>query len=1139
MIKKILIVDDIRDNLYMLETLLKGHGFEVISAENGKDALDNARLNPPDLIITDILMPVMDGYTLCRQWKADDKLKHIPLVFYTATYTGDKDETFALSLGADRFIIKPQEPDIFMKILKEVLGREYTARQMETKPLGEEMEFFRQYNEIMFKKLEKKMSDLEITNHNMMILEEKYQLSFKHVMDVVYTIDNDLNISSVSPSVETLLGYKPQDFVGRSASDLGNILTPESFEQAITDISMVLKGETLLTKIYSLLAKDGTIKYVEVSGSPIMLEGKVIGMISVAREITERKRVEEALSQSEEKYRTILENMQEAYFEVDLAGTITFANNAACRNLGYSKDELIGMNYRHYTDKENAKILFQAYNKVYTSGEPLKELFWQRTKKDGTKRHIEGSVSLKKDSEGKPIGFKGIDRDITERKLAEEALSESERKLREAQEMAHLGHWIWDVRTGKVEWSEEVFKIFQLDPDSFTPQIDSIQDLSPWPEDHERDKELIRKATKSHEGGSYEQRFLRPDNSTGYYFSSFQGKYDDNDHLVSIVGTVQDITERKRTEVEIIGVNRALRMLSNANRALVRIADEATLLTEVCRIIVEEGGYLMARVGFAEQDKAAIERGYKSNIALPLISEGRPFGELAIYSVEADAFDAEEVEILKEMADNLAFGITALRTRVKRDQTLVALYESEERYRLIAENTADTIAVFDLNFNPTYVSPSILKLRGYTVEEAMAQTLDQMLTPDSLQQASKTLADQLALEPNETADTTRTTLIELEEYCKDGSTIWVELAASFLRDKNFKPTGMLTVTRNITERRQAAKALKESESKYRLLADNVDDVLFVLDINLNYTYASPSLKTLMGYEPEELLTLRFSETVTPSSWDMAVRTLSGIMEREKSGLREINKPQMFELEMKRKDGSTVWTELKASFIRDENKRPVGIISVSRDITERKRTEDKLQQTLDSLRKAVGATIQVMVSAVEIRDPYTAGHQVRTADIARAIATEMKLTQEKIDGIRMAGTIHDIGKLSIPAEILSKPTKLTNIEFRLIKEHSHIGYEILKDIESPWPLAEIVYQHHERMNGSGYPRKLKGAEILIEARIMAVADVVEAMASHRPYRAALGIDAALEEIEKNKGTHYDETVADACLRLFREKGYQLI
>ena len=181
----------------------------------------------------------------------------------------------------------------------------------------------------------------------------------------------------------------------------------------------------------------------------------------------------------------------------------------------------------------------------------------------------------------------------------------------------------------------------------------------------------------------------------------------------------------------------------------------------------------------------------------------------------------------------------------------------------------------------------------------------------------------------------------------------------------------------------------------------------------------------------------------------------------------------------------------------------------------------------------------MVSAVEIRDPYTAGHQNRAADLARAIATELGLPQIRIDGIRMAGSIHDIGKLSVPAEILSNPTELTELEFSMIKEHAHKGYKMLKDVVSPWPLAEIVYQHHERMDGSGYPRRLKGEEIFIEARILAVADVVESMASHRPYRPALGLDAALHEIENNKGTIYDADAVDACLRLFREKGYQLV
>lgn len=169
----------------------------------------------------------------------------------------------------------------------------------------------------------------------------------------------------------------------------------------------------------------------------------------------------------------------------------------------------------------------------------------------------------------------------------------------------------------------------------------------------------------------------------------------------------------------------------------------------------------------------------------------------------------------------------------------------------------------------------------------------------------------------------------------------------------------------------------------------------------------------------------------------------------------------------------------------------------------------------SLKKAVGTTIQVLVAALESRDPYTAGHQLRSANLACAIAVELGLPQDRIEGIRMAGNIHDIGKLSVPAEILSKPTKLTGLEFSMVKEHASCGYEMLKHVESPWPLAQIIHQHHERMNGTGYPNNLKGKDIIIEARIMAVADVVEAMASHRPYRPPWGLTLLLEKSKKTR------------------------
>jgi putative two-component system response regulator len=208
----------------------------------------------------------------------------------------------------------------------------------------------------------------------------------------------------------------------------------------------------------------------------------------------------------------------------------------------------------------------------------------------------------------------------------------------------------------------------------------------------------------------------------------------------------------------------------------------------------------------------------------------------------------------------------------------------------------------------------------------------------------------------------------------------------------------------------------------------------------------------------------------------------------------------------------------------------------RELAERKRAEREIQRNLEKVRKTMEGTIHAMTFIVETRDPYTAGHQQRVTQLACVLAKEMNLSEEQIDGIRMAGLIHDLGKICIPGEILSKPGKINEAELSLVKTHPEVGYNMLRTIDFPWPVAQIVLQHHERMDGSGYPRGLLGVDILLEARILAVADVVEAIASHRPYRPALGLQKALQEITQNRGTLYDSEVVNICLRLFLEKGF---
>jgi PAS domain S-box-containing protein len=462
-------------------------------------------------------------------------------------------------------------------------------------------------------------------------------------------------------------------------------------------------------------------------------------------------------------------------------------------------------------------------------------------------------------------------------------------------------------------------------------------------------------------------------------------------------------------------------------------------------------------------------------------------------------------------------------SRKERKIAETALRESEERSTKAFRSIPDALVISRLEDGKIIeVNNSWDKVFGYSREEVIGKSSLALNLFADLADRQRIAA--LLHEQGFVRD------FELQIRQKSGALRTVILSAELLEIQGEQC--LLTVIHDITERTLAEKALKESEKKYRLLADNVEDVIFVLDMNLNYSYVSPSVKTLMGYEPEELLKQSSIETLMPSSRDLAIQTFSDIMDQEKSGGGEIPLYRTLELEMGRKDGTSVWTEVKFSTIRDENRRLVGITGVTRDVSERRAVDQRI-------RKALEATVQAIAVTVETRDPYTAGHQRRVADLARAIAVEMGFPVDMIDGLRMAAAIHDLGKISVPAELLSKPTRLTGIEFALIKTHSQCGYDILKDIDFPWPVARIVLEHHERMNGSGYPNGLTGDGILMESRMLSVADVVEAMASDRPYRASLGVDAALNEISQNRGILYDPNVSDVCLRLFREKDYRII
>jgi PAS domain S-box-containing protein len=600
---------------------------------------------------------------------------------------------------------------------------------------------------------------------------------------------------------------------------------------------------------------------------------------AIARELDEaysrrkRMQMEQALLHSQEKYQNILENIEDGYYEVDLAGNFTFFNGSLCRIMGYSSEEMMGMNNRQYTDKEGAKKLFETFNQVYKTGEPTKEFDWQIIRKDGTKRHIEASVSLLKDFSGKPTGFRGIVRDITERKLADQSLRESEKYFKE-----------------------------------------------------------------------------------------------------------------------------------------------------------------------------------------------------------------------------------------------------------ITENSSDIIVITDKNGNIKYCSRSIERFSGYKPEELIGKSGFIFIHPDEVERAIQDFSEAIQIKDSPIPPNA------FRIVHKDGSVRYFEGMGKNLLD-NPSVAGIVMNIHDVTDRKQAEEALRKSETKYRHLVEDAHEGIFQSTVEGRHITVNQAFANILGYESPE--------DVVKNINDIAHQVYVNPEDRAKI-LQAIDKEgsvKGYEAEFYRKDGSKTWVSINMHAIRDDQGHLLYYQGIDQDVTDRKKMEKERHENIERLRRSLGATINAMAVTVETRDPYTAGHQRRVADLARAIASEMKLTSEQIDGIRMASMIHDIGKISIPSEILAKPTKLTELEFSLIKTHSQSGYNILKDIDFLWPVAQIILQHHERINGSGYPNGLMGKQILLESQILAVADVVEAISSHRPYRPAFGINIALNEITKNRGILYNPDIVDACLRLFGEKFFK--
>lgn len=376
---------------------------------------------------------------------------------------------------------------------------------------------------------------------------------------------------------------------------------------------------------------------------------------------------------------------------------------------------------------------------------------------------------------------------------------------------------------------------------------------------------------------------------------------------------------------------------------------------------------------------------------------------------------------------------------------------------------------------------------------------------------------------------------ESDGYCIDkrfiranGAIVYATINVKAVRRADRSIEFFIATIEDITKEKAITAQLVESESKFKGLVEQSLVGIYIIDDTTMY-YANPRTAEIFGYAPDEILGPKMEKLVHPDDWPLVQDNIRKCLTGSINSIK-------YEFRGRRHDGSVVHIGSHGS--RGEYAGKPVIIGVLQDVGDRLETEKKINDYVARLEHSIKATTNAISDMVELRDPYTAGHERRVAEIAAAIGSELGMSASDVAGLSVMGHVHDVGKIAVPAEILSKPRQLSAIEFELVKEHAEKGYEILKNIEFPWPVALAVRQHHERMDGSGYPQGLKGEEIVLAARILAVADVVESMASHRPYRPALGLDKALAEVEKNAGLLYDTEVAAACLRLFRDKKYAL-
>ncbi|HWP97634.1 MAG TPA: PAS domain S-box protein [Syntrophomonadaceae bacterium] len=880
------------------------------------------------------------------------------------------------------------------------------------------------------------------------------------------------DIVDANPAACSFYGYTRETLTGMNLSEINGLPRGQLIQQ-LTEI--------VASHLYYFRHRlaNGEWRDVDVRRVPVKVKGKKL-VYSIINDITERRRWENSLRESERQLADIIEFLPDATFAIDQKGTVIAWNRAAEELCGVAKEKILGQNdypYAQCIHGERRPILIdlvispeleeQLNYPVFHREENtvVGEEFCPALGTSGA--YMWGKASALYDNQGHIVGAIESMRDITSRRTS--ALNQ-ERELRKFRVLFDLA--IAMTAENSLE-------------ENLTLAAEKSRDLLGT------DTAFIALLDEEH-GDVYMRTLL------GIETEDFK-----NIRMPFGIGLGGLVATRGKG------------------------------------MIVED--YLKCLDISHEPDEVIRKEGLVSGIAVPLQMGKKNLGVLYAYNRQKTDFTSLDLETL-----TLLGNLTAV--EISRRQTEADLLESRQQMADIISFLPDATFSIDKSGQVITWNKAAEELTGV---EAL-----QMLGKNQFEygmvlygQRRPTLAD-LVMAPGSEVDSGYTNIywdgssLVAENFCdkvrSTGAYLWGK--ASCLYDSQGKVIGAIESVRDISEHRKATQALRESEQRLSDIINFLPDPTFVIDLEGNVMAWNRAIEEMTGVGAADILhkgnyqhAIPFYGNRQPMLIDLIFQA-NPDAEKDYFFIQRDNEAWVAETPIPCVKGKKLYLWGKATPLYDSRGVLVGAIESIRDITQRKESEEALQDSYYRLERILEGVVSALGATAEQRDPYTAGHQRRVAQLATGIAQEMDLPVAQIHNIRTASALHDIGKMYIPAEILSKPGKLTEIERLLIKTHPQAGYDIVKSIPFTGQISEILIQHHERMDGSGYPYGLSGHEILLEARIVAVADVVEAMSSHRPYRPAFGLEKALHEIVKNKGTSYDPEVVDACIRLFMEKGF---